>query len=327
MSDDNKSKGGVAGLTPREQEVLLAGLQNLKSGDIQVDYDGLAKALGSKNSNSANTAWCAVKRKVFGNGLKTDGASTAAASPKPKTPRKPAAKKAVKAKTGDDDGEDDSGDGKSKAASTDPADGEANESEDAPATPKTPATTPKKRGRKTKAQKEAEAAVNGETSAAGDDDEAEKPPPKKRRTPAKKKAAAAAAAAVDSVAEDEGEAKVTPTKATPAKGKKAAPLRQVKTEAASEDETVLSAATPDEHAAPEAAKVKKVDDAGTAAKANGVNPSKKSMPANLPAVESEDAEPLEDDEIDDDGIAEDGDAAVADTTDTQVVAAKTAESV
>ncbi|EXJ65223.1 hypothetical protein A1O7_01564 [Cladophialophora yegresii CBS 114405] len=321
MSEDNKNKGGMAGLTPREQEVLLAGLQNLKSGEIQVDYDGLAKALGSKNSNSANTAWCAVKRKVFGTTPKTDGASTAAASPKPKTTRKPAAKKAVKAQSGDNDGENDSGDEKDKAASTDPADGEGNESE---ATPKMPTTTPKKRGRKTKAQKEAEAAANGEAPAAGDDDEAEKPFPKKRRTPAKKKAAAAA---VENGAEDEDEAKVTPTKATPAKGKQAAPLRQVKSEAATKDETALPAATPDEHAAAEATEVKKVDDAGAVVKANGVHPTKKTATPNLPAIESEDAEAPEGNKNDDDVAAEDGDTTMADTADTQDIAAKTAESV
>jgi hypothetical protein len=50
MSEDSKSKGVMATLTPREQEVLLAGLQNLKNGvEIQVS-PGQADVLVSINT-------------------------------------------------------------------------------------------------------------------------------------------------------------------------------------------------------------------------------------------------------------------------------------
>lgn len=38
MAEESNSKGSLATLTPREQEVLIAGIRNAKSGEIQVCF-------------------------------------------------------------------------------------------------------------------------------------------------------------------------------------------------------------------------------------------------------------------------------------------------
>jgi hypothetical protein len=102
---------------------------------FQIDYNGLAEALGLKDGKSATSAWCGVKKKLFANqaaAATTD--AKPAATPKPKTPRKPkdpnatttpkSKGKTAKAATVDDD---------------DAADDDADHADVEPATPTTPA--------------------------------------------------------------------------------------------------------------------------------------------------------------------------------------------
>ncbi|KIW29691.1 uncharacterized protein PV07_05484 [Cladophialophora immunda] len=245
-------------LTARDGEIIVAALQCVKGGDIQIDYAALCNRLGFKTEASARTAWCGVKRKLFN---PTDEPAT---TPKAKTPRKPkdtnsttpkSGKGASKAEAASKDGSQDSGDGLGNDPAAPTADSDVNQSEEAPATPKTP-TTPKKRSRKSKAEKEAEAAANGEAAAAEGDDE--KKPPKKRRTPAKKKGTEG-----ENNGENEGE-----TKTTPVKGKKAPAAR--KTAAPATDKAPAPAGPGEGEAVVlEVANVKKEEDDLVSGEADG----------------------------------------------------------
>ncbi|KIV94450.1 hypothetical protein PV10_02217 [Exophiala mesophila] len=198
MADSAQSKS-VLDLTPREQEVVIYAMLNLKCGeDFQVDNAALAKALGLKNAASAATCWCNVKKKLFANKNNSVGAgdsgAVSATPTKAKTPRAkptPKSKKgAISEPTVEQSGDSDEN---NDAKPTSPA------GEEPPATPtaQAKAAATKKRGRKTKAEKAAEAAAALETTddAASntqaqddDDDEAEKQPPakKQRKAPLKK---------------------------------------------------------------------------------------------------------------------------------------------
>ncbi|KIX00440.1 uncharacterized protein Z518_10579 [Rhinocladiella mackenziei CBS 650.93] len=207
MSEASSSNSKpMANLTAREQETILGALQNLKSGEIQIDYNGMAETLGLKDNRSAAAAWSAVKKKLFAN---TKGATDGEASPSnPKTPRKrkdPAATtpKSGKKNTKSPDTVKDDGNG----GGTDlEAEGEMNAAkqgipatpgtpdvEEMPTTPQSPVTpgatpsTGKKRGRKSKAETETGAAVEGEAQADGEKEA--KSVKKPRKTPVKKKAA------------------------------------------------------------------------------------------------------------------------------------------
>ncbi|EXJ75856.1 uncharacterized protein A1O5_00363 [Cladophialophora psammophila CBS 110553] len=219
MSDSSATKTS-GGLTARESEVVIAALHCVKGGDIQIDYAALMNRLGFKTEASARSAWCGVKRKLVGDAAKASPPDEQGTSGKSKTPRKPkdsnttatpkSGKKATKVEAADKDAGNDSGDGENNIPATAVENTEVNTSEEPPpATPKTALSTPKKRGRKTKAEKEAEAAANSE-AATGEGDEEEEKPAKKRRTPAKKKATAS-----ENNGGNEDE-----TPATPVKGKK-----------------------------------------------------------------------------------------------------------
>ncbi|KAJ9498156.1 hypothetical protein H2202_006307 [Exophiala xenobiotica] len=236
MSEAAPTKPALV-LTARETEILLGALQNVKGGDLQIEYGAMATAIGVKDGRSACARWSEVKKKLSLGGKLTSATATAgeASGPKPRTPRKPkdpngtaaakptkrTPKSAVAVKEDDDEGEAADADADGPASPT-AEDAEMNEQETpaTPTTPKAPETptpaqtsTGKKRGRKTKAEKDAEAAAaaaagaaNGEN--AGDDDE-EKPAkkPRTRKTPVKKKTDA-----TDGTGEETAEA-ATPSKA------------------------------------------------------------------------------------------------------------------
>jgi hypothetical protein len=105
---------------------------------------------------------------------------------------------------------------------------------DAAETPVPGSSGAKKRGRKTKAQKEAEAAAAGETGTTenGEDDEAEKPAKKPRKTPVKKVKKGDVAEDGETAGTGEGEAG---EKETPIKKPRKAPVKKAKKEEGAED--------------------------------------------------------------------------------------------
>lgn len=156
MAEDDSSTKAVS-MTPRETEILVAALRNVKTGDLQVgatlsihqmspsrpyipvtntffqiEFDNLAEELGLKDGNSARTQWSKVKSKLFGKKLATtaatnaDGESTAA-KPKParRTTTPKSGKKTPKSEVAVKDEEDDA-DGSSSATAVEngDADGE-----------------------------------------------------------------------------------------------------------------------------------------------------------------------------------------------------------
>ncbi|KIW28298.1 uncharacterized protein PV07_07974 [Cladophialophora immunda] len=54
-------------LSSQEQDVLIAFLSNLKPGNVEVDFDGLAATLGLNTRTAAHEAWAKVQKSLFGN--------------------------------------------------------------------------------------------------------------------------------------------------------------------------------------------------------------------------------------------------------------------
>ncbi|KEF58884.1 uncharacterized protein A1O9_03727 [Exophiala aquamarina CBS 119918] len=61
-------KPSAVRLTPRETETAVAVLQNLRSGEIKIDYVAMAATLGLKNDKVAAAVWCALRKKLFADG-------------------------------------------------------------------------------------------------------------------------------------------------------------------------------------------------------------------------------------------------------------------
>ncbi|KAJ4547994.1 hypothetical protein HRR80_008486 [Exophiala dermatitidis] len=139
--------------------------------------------MGSKGGLSARSSWSAVKKKLLD--ADPHGDFSEVTHGKPRTPRKTAKKAggeeaAAPTPEGHDGAVGDDG----PVTPTLKADAEANAGMDTPGAPTIPA---KKRARKSKAEREAEAAANNDDAG---DDAAEKPVKKRaRKTPVKKAAA------------------------------------------------------------------------------------------------------------------------------------------
>ncbi|KIV78102.1 hypothetical protein PV11_09857 [Exophiala sideris] len=268
MAEGNPSNKTM-GMTPRETEILIACLRNVKGGDLQIEFNTVAEELGLKDSGSARTQWGKVKTKLFGKKLATAAAANADEEPataKSKTPRKanaPTATPKAGKKTPKSEAtikeEDDDADGNSSAATA--------KNED---TPMSTTSTGKKRGRKTKAEKEAEAAANGND---GGDEEEEKPAKKPRKTPVKKTTS-------------EGDAAAEPP--TPTKPKKAAPRKSAANKTAANKTAATDPEEDDKAAAAapvvtEEEKAKKEKLAADAQLANNVLTGKKVVNPTIPS--------------------------------------------